>query len=86
MSVIVGWFVSANCADTVLGDKFVIGEEFLRPWNRKITTNLENWLPEKNFRDHIHSGGGRSPLPPTPYGSGTARNRGNVQVIVRNVH
>jgi len=27
-----------------LDDKFVIGEEFLRPWNRKITTNWENWL------------------------------------------
>jgi len=39
MTVIVGWLISANCADTILGDKFVIGEGFLRPWNRKITTN-----------------------------------------------
>ena len=54
MSVIVGWLVSANCADTltVLGDKFVIGKEFLRPWNRKITTNWEKWLPKNLFRDH----------------------------------
>jgi len=34
------------------GEKFVIGEEFLRPWNRKITTNWENWLPKNLFRDH----------------------------------
>jgi len=46
MSVIVGWLVSANCAVTltVLGDKFVIGKEFLRPW--------EKWSPKNLFRDH----------------------------------
>ena len=78
MSVIVGWLVSANCADTltVLGDKFVIGKEFLRPWNRKITTNWKKMVTKKLFRYHSHSEG--------PYGSATARNRdGNVQVIVR---
>jgi len=90
MSVIVGWLVSANCADTltVLGDKSVIGEEFLRPWNRKITTNWENWLPKNSSVTIVtlRGGGGDRPHRPLPYGSATARNRGNVQVIVRKDH
>ena len=56
------------------------------PWNRKITTNWKNWLPKKLFRDHSHSGGSDCPHRPLPYGSATARNRGNVQVIVRKDH
>ena len=58
MSVIVGWLVSANCADTltVLGDKFVIAEEFLRPCNRKVKL-----VTKKLFRDHSHSGWGDCP-------------------------
>jgi len=82
MSVIVGWLVSANCADTLTVDKFVIGEEFLRPWNRKITTD---WLPKKTLQRPLSLWGHRPHRPP-PHGSATARNRGNVQVIVRKDH
>jgi len=82
----VGWLARIAQTQSCRGDKFVIGEEFLRPWNRKITTNWENWLPKHFFTDHSHSGGGRLPPPPPPYGSATARNRGNVQVIVRKDH
>ena len=60
----------------------------MRPRNRNITTNWENWLPKKLFKDHSHSGGEEAiaPTAPLPYGSATARNRGNVQVIVRKDH
>ena len=63
------------------GDKFVIGEEFMRPWNRnrKLTTNWENWLPEKTLQRPLSLWGGDRP----PHESAIARNRGNVQVIVR---
>jgi len=46
---------------------------------------VENWLPKKLLRDHSHSGGGAIALT-VPHGSATARNRGNVQVIVRKDH
>ena len=68
MSVIyiVGWLVSANCGNTltVLGDKSVIGEEFLRPRNRKITTNWENWLPKNSSKTTVTLGGAPPPPPP----------------------
>ena len=70
MSVIVrlsvGWLARIAQTQSCRGDKLVIGEEFLRPWNRKITTNWENWLPKHFFTDHSHSGEGDCPhrLPP----------------------
>ena len=48
-------------------DKFVIGEEFLRPLNRKITTNSENWLPKNSSDTTLGRGDG-----PHPCGSATA--------------
>jgi len=55
MNVIVGWLVSANCADSPAGNKFVIGEEFLRPWNRKVLQIGKTGYQKKLFivrKDH----------------------------------
>ena len=41
---------------------------------------------QKNSSETTHSGGGDLPHRPLPYGSATAHNRGNVQVIVRKDH
>ena len=95
MTVIVGWLVSANYADTksltVPGDKFVIGEESVRPWNRKITTHWETGY-QKTLQRPLWVGGDRLDLweggEAIAYGpaTATAHNRGNVQVIVRKDH
>ena len=92
MSVIVGWLVGANCADTltVWGDKFVIGKNFWDP-GIGILLQIGKTGYQKNSSETTHSahsggGGGDRPHRPPPYGSTTACNRGNVQVIVRKDH
>ena len=68
MSVIVGWLVGANCADTltVWGDKFVIGKNFWDPGIGRLLQIGKTGYQKNSSETTLTLGGGDRPHRPSP--------------------